>query len=128
MDFQSLLTQWMGLAGIAALIAVVINVLKLAGVVKDGSAQTWSAGLNLAGMAALLLLKIFRPEIDLSGIDQQAAALAEVAMVVLGYLTQLLSAKLAHLAVKRVPLIGASFSAGEEAQTQRERMAKRLAL
>ncbi|MEM5774513.1 MAG: hypothetical protein AAGU05_05880, partial [Anaerolineaceae bacterium] len=64
MDFSDLLTQWSALVGLAALIAVLINLLKLAGLVKDGDAQTWSAALNLLGMAALFLLKVIRPKFD----------------------------------------------------------------
>lgn len=110
MGFEGLLAQWLGLAGIAALIAVLINVGKLAGVVKDGQAQTWSAGLNLAGLIALFVLRIFKPDFDIGIIDEQAAALANAAVVIIGYITQLLSSKLAHLAFKNVPMLGTSFS------------------
>ena len=130
MEFQNLVTQWLGLVGIAAVISVIINILKLAGVVKDGTAQTWSAGLNLLGLVVLFALKIFRPDVDLAGIDEQAAAIANVAMVIIGYITQLLSSKLAHLALKSVPVIGASFSEharanAETASAYRDQMVKR---
>ena len=110
MEFEGLLTQWMSLVGIAALIAVVINLLKQAGVVKDGQAQTWSAGLNLVVLILLFLFNIFKPDIDIGEVDKQAAALAEVAVVVIGYVAQLLAAKATHAAVKHVPLIGTSYS------------------
>ena len=126
MAMEELLAQWAALVGIAALISVLINVLKLAGVVKDGDAPTWSAGLNLAGLVGLLLLKIFRPEIDLAAIDRQAAALAEVSIVLIGYITQLLSSKLTHLAIKQVPVIGASYSVNKNrAGVIRDQMIKR---
>jgi uncharacterized membrane protein len=47
--FDSLVVQWGSLLGFAAVIAVVINLLKLAGVVKDDTAQIWSVELNLPG-------------------------------------------------------------------------------
>lgn len=126
MEFQNLLAEWTALVGIAALIAVLINVLKLAGVVKDGTAQTWSAGLNLAGLVALFALRIFKPGLDLSEIDKHAAAFAEIAMVIIGYLTQLLSSKLAHLALRQVPVVGASFTVeAAKASTYRDQMVGR---
>ncbi len=111
MELQELFTGWTSLVGFAALIAVLINILKLAGVVKDGTAQTWSAGFNLAGLMVLFVLRVFHPELDLSGFDRQAGALAEVAMVLIGYITQLFSSRLTHLALKNVPLVGKSFTA-----------------
>jgi hypothetical protein len=126
MEFQNLVTQWFGLVGFAAFIAVTINVLKLAGVVKDGAAPTWSAGLNLLGLLLLFGLKFFRPDLDLAAMDEQAAALANVAAVLIGYITQLLSSKLTHLALKSVPVIGASFSERvERPVTHRDQMVKR---
>ncbi len=110
MELHELFTGWTSLVGFAALIAVMINVLKLTGVVKDGSAQIWSAGLNLAGLIVLFVLKVFRPEMDLAGIDQQVGELANVAMVLIGYITQLLSSKLTHTALKNVPVVGKSYA------------------
>ncbi len=110
---DSLLVQWGTLVGVAALIAVIINVLKLAGVVKDGTAQTWSAGLNLAGLIILFVLKIVRPDLDIGELDKQAGALADVALVLIGYISQLLASKLTHTAIRNIPLIGASYSSGK---------------
>lgn len=128
MDFSDLLTQWSALVGMAALIAVLINLLKLAGLVKDGDAQTWSAALNLLGMAALFLLKVIRPEFDPARVDQQLEGLAKIAMLIIGYISQLLASKTTHLAVKNVPLIGASQPADEAAEPEKYRvqMARRL--
>lgn len=107
---DSLLVQWGTLVGVAALIAVIINVLKLAGVIQDGTAQNWSAGLNLVGLVILFVLKIVRPDIDVEEIDKQAGALAEVAVVLIGYISQLLTSKLTHIAIRDVPIIGTSYS------------------
>lgn len=109
MEFQDLFIMWGSLAGMAALIALVINVLKLAGVVKDGTAQTWSAGLNLFGLVALFVLQIVKPDLDIAGVDGQVMAFVNVATVVLGYVIQLLSSKLTHIAITGVPVIGKSF-------------------
>lgn len=109
MEFQDLFILWGSLAGVAALIALVINVLKMAGAVKDGTSQTWSAGLNLLGMVALFVLRIVKPDLDIAGVDAQVMAFANVAAVVLGYVIQLLSSKLTHIAITGVPVIGKSY-------------------
>ena len=105
---DSLLAQWASLVGFAALIAIVINVLKLTGVVKDGTAQTWSAGLNLVGLVGLFILRVVKPDLDVGELDKQVGAFSQVAVVMIGYISQLLASKLTHVAVKNIPLIGAS--------------------
>jgi hypothetical protein len=108
--FDSLVVQWGTLLGFAALIAVLINILKLAGVVKDDTAHIWSAALNLAGLVALFLAKVFSPDLDVPGLDQQAAEFANVMTVIVAYISQLLSSKLTHFAIKGVPFFGVSNS------------------
>lgn len=107
--FENLMGEWVGLAGVAALIALLINVGKTAGVIKDGQAGTVSAGLNLLGLAGLLALKVFAPDTSVIEIDTQLSRFAEVGLVLLTYISQLLVSKGAHLAVKGVPVIGKSF-------------------
>jgi hypothetical protein len=73
---------------------------------SDGQAQNWSAGLNLIGMALLLMAKVFRPDLDLIELDSQAAQLATALSVVFGYVLHLLSSKFVHqFALKGLPLI-----------------------
>lgn len=107
---EDLVLQWGALAGFAALIAFVINVLKHFGLVADGSAVTWSAALNLIGLAALLGLRVYAPQVDIAAVDARVAEAVQVALVIFGYVIQLLAAKGAHLAVRGVPLVGASYS------------------
>lgn len=121
MNFGELAAQWSALVGMAALIAVIINVLKLTGLVKDGNAQTWSAGLNLAGMSALFILKVVDPEIDLGKADELAGGFAQVAMLIIGYVSQLLASKATHLAVRNVPFIGTSLNGMEPTDPERYR-------
>lgn len=108
---ESLLAQYAGLIGVAAFIAFLINVLKYFGIVQDGQAQTWSAGLNLLFLCALFALNVFVPEIDVSGIDARLVQFVEFAAVVWGYLLQLFGSKLAHEIVKGTAVIGKSYSA-----------------
>ena len=106
----NLLAQYAGLVGVAALIALVINVLKTLGIVTDGTAQNWSAGLNLVCLTGLLVLQIFAPQIDVAILDAKIAGLVEVGVVVLGYVLQLLGSRVTHSIVSGVALIGKSFS------------------
>ena len=108
--FDSLVVQWGTLLGFAALIAVLINILKLTGVVKDDTAQIWSAGLNLAGLVALFLARMFIPDLDIPFLDEQAAQFANAMTVIVAYISQLLSSKLTHYAIKGVPFFGVSNS------------------
>ena len=109
-DLPSLLTQFMALAGVGALVALIVNILKTAGVVKDGDAPTWATGLNLAGLVLLFFLKVFAPAADIGQLDGLAATIAQIGVLVLGLITQLLGSKLGHIAVRGAWLIGKSYS------------------
>jgi len=110
MDLNSLFLEYSPLAGIAAFIAVAINVGKLFNVVKAGDAQTWSAGLNLLALVGLFILKVFTPDVDITGIDAQSAQFAQVAQVVIAYVMQLGISKLTHISLRGVPIVGTSQS------------------
>ena len=105
-NMEDLLVQWGALAGFAALIAFVINILKEFGIVKEGQAPTWSAALNLFGLAFLLIMKIYAPMTDIGGLDNQLTEFVNVGVVVFGYILQLLSSKMAHAVIRGVPGIG----------------------
>lgn len=107
---DSLLLQYAGLAGMAALITFVINILKTFGLVRDDTAQNWSAALNLAGLIGLLALRVFQPDLDVEGLDAQVGQFVEVGIVVFGYVMQLLGSKLTHEITRGVTLIGKSHS------------------
>lgn len=105
-----LVSQWGSLVGVAALIALIINVLKYFSVVKDGTAQTWSTAFNLLGLFGLLALKIFKPAVDVSELDQGAATLAQILTLTFGFVLQLLSSWGTHKLVSGVPVIGKTFT------------------
>ncbi len=108
MDFNSLVLQFGALAGVAALITALVNIGKVAGLVKDGTAQTWSAALNLLGIGMLLALQVFRPDVDILGLDAQVAQFANVLVVVAGYVVETGLTKLVHNILKGVPVAGKS--------------------
>jgi len=110
MDLLSLATQFLSLAGVGLLVAVLINVGKTAGLVKDGTAPTWSLGINLAGLVALFVLKVFAPQVDVSNLDSVAGQVAQILTIAVGLFVQLGGSRLGHELVKNIPLIGKSFT------------------
>lgn len=112
--FADLFAQWVALAGVGALIAVLINVGKVLGWVQEGQSTTWSTGLNIVGMIALLLLQIFKPDMDLAALDGAAGQIAQALVILVGLVTQMLSSKGAHFALKGTPVIGKSFSVAKD--------------
>lgn len=108
--FAQILVEFAALVGFAALVSVIINILKVAGVVKDGTADKWSAGFNLAGVLALLIIKQFWPELQLQPIDNALYEAASVLSYILSYVAMLLGSKVTYIAVKGLPLIGKSNS------------------
>jgi hypothetical protein len=113
-DFAELFAQWVALAGVGALIAVLINVGKVLGWVQEGQSTTWSTGLNIVGMVALLLLQIFKPDMDIAALDGAAGQIAQALVILVGLVTQMLSSKGAHFALKGTPVIGKSFSVAKD--------------
>ena len=67
MDIVTVTGQFAALAGFGAVIALLVNIGKALGVVKDGQAQNFSLVLNLAGVAALVALRVFTPDLDVAG-------------------------------------------------------------
>jgi hypothetical protein len=100
------------LVGVSKLIAALINVLKLVGVVQDGTAARWSAGLNLAAFIGLVIAGVFRPDMTMQILDGYAGQIASVLLFILGFVSQIVGSASAHeqLSDARVPLIGTSFS------------------
>ncbi len=104
------LVQWPSLVGVAALIAMLIDIGKSAGWLQDGVAPKWSAGLNLLGMVALIAFKIFKPMLAIEIIDAQAGIIASVLLVVSGYVLMIITSRQTHQSLAGVPFIGKSFS------------------
>jgi len=105
-----ILEQLGALAGWAALVAVLINIGKLAGLVKDGQAGKYNLFLNLGGLVALTILKVFAPDVDILVLDSFAAQIAQVLVSILALVGMLGFSKISHLAVKHLPVIGKSYS------------------
>jgi hypothetical protein len=112
--FETILVQFSALVGFAALVSVVINILKMFGVVKDGTADKWVAGFNLAGILTLYGLRLFVPDFDATSADSAMQEMALVASYIVSYVGMLLGSKLTYIATKDLPVIGYSNSSREE--------------
>lgn len=107
---EQVILQFVALLGFAALVSVAINILKLAGVVKDGDSAKWVAGFNLAGVIALYVVSYFKLPVDVGAIDKTLLEVATLAGLILSYVSTLLVSKLTYVATKELPVIGATFS------------------
>lgn len=119
-DISLLLAELVGLAGVAGLISLGINVAKSAGWVQDGQAPTISAVANFILLGILMAARIFKPDMDIGQIDAQIASFVNVGTVVFAYVIQLLASKATHAAVAGVPVIGKSFTLERTAAWQAE--------
>jgi hypothetical protein len=109
--FEQIILQFVTLAGVAALIAALVNVFKVFGL-PDGKAPEVSSALSLIAFVALASFRIFAPEISIEGLDAKAADLAGLVLYVLGFVVQMgLPARFHEwLAGGNVPVFGKSFS------------------
>jgi len=111
MTFEQLISTFLSLAGVGSLIAVLVNIGKTVGLVKDGQAANWSAGLNLAGLIALFTLQLLGKAELVPALDSQAGALASVLTALFGFIWQLIVSIKTHNTLKGTRVIGKSFSA-----------------
>lgn len=84
------------MAGLQALIALGIDILKWAGVVSDGTSGKWSAALNLAGLAFIAFTLAVNPEFDFIALDAQFVDIAKFLTLVFGYFVQVAGTKFVH--------------------------------
>lgn len=127
-EFGDLVTTLTSLAGAGALIAALVNVGKATGIVKNGTAPTWSAGLNILVLVALFVAQTFGYSNLIPAIDTQAGEASTAIQAVLAFLVQAFAARKAHDTVLAgMPFVGKSYTkrvAGEAIsilQTDEER-------
>ena len=103
------------LIGFASVVALLVNVGKLIGFVKDGMADKWVAGLNLLGVIALYVTRLVVPDFDVIQVDTVLGEVALAGVYVMGFVGMLLGSKLTYFAAKGLPVIGTSNSQGSQA-------------
>jgi hypothetical protein len=100
------------MAGIAVLVVAIVNALKTFGLVNDGTAAQWFAGLDFGAIVALVAAQLIWPQISVAIYDQDAGLLGAVIVLMLGYLVSMgLAPKIHALFVNaKIKFIGKSFS------------------
>lgn len=117
-DFPGLLKTLESLTGFAMLVAVLVNIGKTSGYIKDNQAQAYSAGFNLLLLGVLFVSQIFGKANLVPSLDAQAGELSNVLGVVFAFFWQIWVSRQSHNNfLAGLPWIGKSFSernAGEE--------------
>jgi len=90
-----------GLVGTFTLIALLIDILKWAGVVNDGTAGKWSAAANLVVLITVTVVFKLYPSFDFGSVDAHIAEFAKVAGVVFAYIVQIIGSRQIHYAMTR---------------------------
>lgn len=82
--------------GAQALISLLIDVLKYVGVISDGNAGKWSAGLNLVGLAGIAVALGLYPTFDFPKLDASLVIIAQFGSLIFGYIVQIAGTKHMH--------------------------------
>lgn len=97
-DLDTVLVIAGSMLGAQALIVLLIDVLKWAGAIRDGTAGKWSAGLNLLLVIAVAVAQAFNPAFDFPKLDTQLVIIAQFATLLFGYIVQVAGSKNMHRA------------------------------
>jgi hypothetical protein len=87
--------------GAQALIGLLVDVLKWAGVIGDGNAGKWSAALNLVGLAGIAVALGLYPSFDFPKLDAQLVIIAQFGSLIFGYIIQVAGTKHIHRTLVR---------------------------
>ena len=89
------------LVGLQLCVSFLIDVLKYAGVVNDGTSGKWSAAINLITIIALAIYLKWFPYVDVYAVDSQLLQITKLLIPIFAYITQMLGTKAVHqVAVK----------------------------
>ena len=97
LEFVLAVFVWFGGSGaIASAVALVIDIFKQFGLVKDGDAGKWSAALNLLGLTAFTVFFLFNPNVAFAQVDESLRLVMQVVGVVLALVLQLRTTPAVH--------------------------------
>ena len=98
------------LVGLQVFLSFLIDVLKYAGVVNEGTSGKWSAVFNLLALIGVAAWLKFFPNFDIHAADAQLLELAKVLALVFAYITQIIGTKAVHVvSVKKLGLQAFTF-------------------
>lgn len=111
LDLDSIVAVAVTLVGLQLMGSFLIDALKYAGVINDGSSGKWSAAFNLIALAAVAVWMKFFPAVDIHAVDNQLLEFAKVCIYVFAYITQIVGTKRVHqVAVQNFGIRAFSFS------------------
>jgi hypothetical protein len=98
MNFLLAILIWFGGNGtIAALIALLVDVMKRFGWIADGSAGKWANAMNLAGLVGFSIFFFLNPSVPFGAMDEQMRLVLQIVEIVLGYVLQLFVSPAVHV-------------------------------
>ena len=89
------------LIGVPAAIALLVDVLKWAGVVKPENAGKASAVLNLVALIAIIIVLELYPQIDVPSMDRRIMELVKLVALIFQYILMIAVSKTTHQALKK---------------------------
>ena len=104
--YEEILTIIAGLAGLGGFISILVNILKLIGIVKDGTSGTWFQTLNLIVFVVVGVIYILQVQMDWSQIDEWLKMLTLFA----GFIIQIFTGQQTYKLTKGAPLVGFRYS------------------
>lgn len=84
------------LVGLPFFWALIVDLLKQVGVVKDGTAGIWSAAFNLLSIIGIAVLLKYVPNADIKTWDAQLLQVLQALVLIITWVTQLFGTKKAH--------------------------------
>lgn len=100
--YEEILTILGGLAGLGGFISIMVNILKLVGVAKDGTGGVWFQALNLIAFLAVGVVYLSQAKVDWTQIDEWLKVLTLVA----GFVVQIFTGQKTYSLTEGAPLIG----------------------
>lgn len=88
-QLDTVLTIAGSMIGAQALIALLVDVLKYVGVIRDTSSGRWSAALNLIGLAGIAVALGLNPSFDFPKLDASLVIIAQFGSLVFAYIVQI---------------------------------------
>lgn len=103
--YEGILEIIAGLAGLGGFVSMLVNILKMVGVVKDGTSDKWFEGINLLAFAVVAVIFFLNVNIDWAQVDDWLKVLS----MLFGLVIQLLGGRVTYNTLRGIPVIGYSF-------------------
>jgi len=110
MELGKLVELVLSLGGLGALVSVLVNIGKTIGWIKNDTSMNWVTGGNIVVLVVAFVLNMTGKIGLLPVIDTQAGQIAQIILLVFGFVWQMLSSRISHFALKGTAFIGKSYT------------------